>query len=134
MELEEALVARLLADETVVALVGDRVSMEERQEGDPLPAITLQLISSRRDQHMKGFQAVQRHRVQLDVWAATYEAKKAIFEAAIPALVPAVVFGGRRFRRAMVENEGDRPSGGKLPGIPKIFRRSADLITHDSPA
>lgn len=129
MDMEGALRARALEDEDLAALIDERASWELRPQGEGYPAITFQVISNPRDQHMKGFQTLERTRVQADVWALNYADKKAVTEALIAALVPAGVFHGVRFNRALIASDADRPAGGSTEdGQPPIFRRSVDFI------
>jgi hypothetical protein len=107
MDFEGALRARLLSAAPVVALVADwrdtkAIYWVDRPQASALPAITLQTIDDDRAQHMGGFQSMQRALVQVDIWAATYAAGKALKEAVIAALVPAASGNGIDFRRAFV--------------------------------
>ena len=131
MDMEGALLARLMADAAVAALVGTRVYWEDRPQEDALPAITLQVIPSKRVQHMTGFQRLQLTRVQMDVWAESYESKKAVAEAAIAAVTPRATVGGVRFDRAIIDRDGDLPA---RAGETSIRRRSIDLGIWHSPA
>jgi hypothetical protein len=98
MDFEGALRARLLAAAPVTEIVGQRIYWEERPQNAPLPAITLQYVVDARDQHMGGFQAVQRKLIQIDVWATTYAQKKALKEAVITTLATSQISNGIFFR------------------------------------
>lgn len=126
MDMEQALLRRIVDDSAAGAMLSDRVYWEERPQSDGYPAVTLQTISAPRDQHMKGFQALQRARVQADVWALSYGDKKAVTEALIAAVVPRTEVHGVKFRRAMIAFDGDRPAGGE--GEPFIHRRQIDFF------
>lgn len=104
MDFEGALRARLTADATVAALVGNRVYWVTRPQADGLPAITLQIIFEDRAQHMKGVQGLQSTIVQIDGWASSYGQGKALKEAIIAALLPAETSNGVTFGRAFVRS------------------------------
>ena len=57
------------ADETITGLIGGRIEWGRRIEA--IPAVTLQVVSDPRPQHMKGFQTVRSTDVQIDVRSAT---------------------------------------------------------------
>lgn len=101
--MEQALRARALADAGVEAIVGTRVDWGMRNQADPLPAVTLQIISDDRPQHLKGFQPLRMTRVQATCWADEFADAKALAEALIAALVPEAEEDGVRFNRAGVE-------------------------------
>lgn len=116
MDLEKAIRGRLLADEAVSAETS-RVYWVDRPQAKPLPDITLQIIGEDRAQHLKGFQATQRVRVQADVRAATYADARRLREATIAALTPRKVQGDVRFHRATIpfRRDGDeRPASGGI--------------------
>lgn len=133
MDWQAALRARLVDAPDFAAMAGDRADWGLRAQGEPLPALVLTMIADGRAQHLKGFQAVQASRVQLDAYAATHKAAGALMDLAIDLLVPAETIGGHRFQRAMIEIE---PRG--LPARDGIntdeYRVSADLRFHHSNA
>jgi hypothetical protein len=61
------------------------------------------IVVDARDQHMGGFQAVQRKLIQIDVWATTYAQKKALKEAVITTLAPSQISNGIKFFRGVVD-------------------------------
>jgi Protein of unknown function (DUF3168) len=135
MDMEQALLKRLLEDAALAALVGESVAWEDRPQDDTFPGISLQVISNPRDQHMQGFQQLERTRVQADVWALSYGDKKAVTEALVAAAVPAGEFHGITFDRADIAADADRPSGApEGDGKPFIYRRQIDFIIWHSQA
>lgn len=123
--MQTALRARLLAAAPVTALVGTRVDWVDRPQGAALPAVTLQIISDLRPQHLKGFQPLRDTRVQVDVWAASYAQKAQLVEAVIAAAVPESTTGGIVFNRAVVDGLRDL---GEQNETQFIHRTSIDLI------
>lgn len=127
MDMQAALRARLLADASVAALVGTRVSWVERPQGDALPAVTLTTIAGDRDQHLKGFTGMRSTTVQADCWASGYGQARALAEAVIAATVPAGSFSGVQFGRTFAgepRDLGDSASG------TFIHRQSVDLTVY----
>jgi hypothetical protein len=72
-----------------------------------LPAVTLQIISDIRPQHLKGFNPLRDTRVQIDCWATSYAAVTALKEAVLAAVVPENTSNGIRFDRAIIDGERD---------------------------
>jgi len=126
MDMETALRARLLAAAPVVALVGQRVTWVERPQGAALPAITLQNVTDERVQNFKGFDGLQPGYVQIDVWALSYAAAKALKDAAIAAVVPAATQSGVRFTRGFVTAR----DLSERTDTQFLFRPSIDLTFH----
>lgn len=75
--MEDELRALLLASGDVTALVGGRINFGTHPQGDPFPAIVLNVISDAEDYHMKGPNGLFQGRVQIDVYGMTYGAAKA---------------------------------------------------------
>lgn len=71
--MEEALVAWLLADGPLAAIVAARINWNERPQGKALPAVVLQRITGIRDYHMQGPSGLVRSLVQIDCWGKTFE-------------------------------------------------------------
>jgi hypothetical protein len=126
MDMEAALRARLLAAGPVTALVGQRVTWVERPQAAALPAITLQNVTDERTQNFSGFDDLQPGYVQVDVWALTYAAAKAVKEVVIAALVPAGVQNGVRFARGFVSAQ----DLSERTDTQFLYRQSIDLTFH----
>ncbi|MGG7567901.1 tail completion protein gp17 [Rhodovulum sp. DZ06] len=76
--MEAALIAALLSAPGVSALAGTRVWPLRRPQGSDLPAVTLRRISGAPLQSHDGPASLARARVQVDVWAHSYAAAKAL--------------------------------------------------------
>ena len=100
MDMEAALMARVLAAVPVTTLAGQRVYWDMRPQNSALPDITLQFIVDNREQHMGGFQELRSGMVQADVRAKTFAEKKLLKDALIAALEPAHTGNGIHFNRA----------------------------------
>jgi hypothetical protein len=126
MDLASALLKRLDDDTAVTALVGTRKHWVTRKQGDPLPAIVLQVISEDRPQHLAGFEAMRTARVQVGALALKYGEARQVLEAAIAALVEPVIVDNVRFWRATVE--GPRDTAEEVAGVGMVHRPIADLM------
>lgn len=89
MMLGPALIARLVDDAAVTAIVGERIYWLVRPQGqtDDLPALVLQLVSETRTQHLKGFDDMFEARLQVAAMALRYSVSRQLAEAATAALI-----------------------------------------------
>lgn len=124
MDFHSALRTRLILDPMVGLLIGDRVTWIERPQTAALDAITLQVISDPRTQHLKGFNDLRETRVQLDCWSRSHLGATSLGEAAIAALVPEDSADGVTFNRAHVDAVRDL---GEPTPTGFIHRTSVDL-------
>jgi hypothetical protein len=131
--MEEDLVARLLGDDDLSALVADRINWIERPQAGSLPSITLQVITSGRSYHMKGADGTAGTRVQADCWGRSYLEAKKVSRALTAAMEQAGVQGSTRFSAAFLDNASDFPPE-DLPGGTKAYRVNMDWIVWNSPA
>lgn len=122
MDMQGALRARITGASTTA---GNRVYWVDRPQASLLPAVTLQIISDFRPQHLKGFDQTRDTRVQIDCWAATYAAAIALKEAVLAAVVPINTSNGIRFDRAIIDGERDL---GERIETQFIHRASVDLV------
>lgn len=76
----------LRGDAAVAALVGDRVWPVRRPQGRELPALTLSSVSAVPLQSHDGAGALTRSRLQVDCWASSWAAARALRAAAIGAI------------------------------------------------
>lgn len=104
---------------------GSRIYWVERPQTSALSAVTLQIISDGRPQHLKGLDGARGTRVQVDCWASTYAAALALARACIAALQPPATVSGKRFGNAQVD--GQRDLGEDVNGT-FVHRQSIDLI------
>lgn len=131
MDWQAALLARLRAAAGVTALVGTKTYWENAPQGTARPYVTLLDVTQFRPQTLNEWD-LEGARVQVDVWANTYASKQAIMEAVLAALVPGVTSNGHRFQRADVAlGPRDIP---ERDGDTILYRKSADVIIHHSPA
>jgi len=132
---EDALEARMRADETITGPIGGRIEWGRRIEA--IPAVTLQIVSDPRPQHMKGFQTVRSTDVQIDVWSATAAEAAKIRNVLIDRLVAPALVEQVRFQRAMITNTrggSEQPQAGQTQRFRgELFRQSIDItFTHDA--
>jgi len=102
--MEEDLVAQLLADAGLSALVGDRITWNLRDQAGALPAVVLHLIDATRQRFLggrrSGFEGAY---LQADCWGSTFAEAKDVsraFRAALDNLTGA-------FRGSAEEHERD---------------------------
>lgn len=125
--MEEDLVAHLLADTALAALVGPRINWLKRPQADALPAISLQVASAPHTYTMKGREPLVGRLVQMDVWASTYASKTAVKRALIAALTGAKTGA---LRGGFLENERETTEdqdGPDASGSTTYFRHSLDV-------
>jgi len=125
MSWELGLVARLLADPDVAAMVGNNVEWDDRAPDAPLPAIMLQTITDDRPQTHDGFDTFRPSRVQLNALARTKAEATALRDLAITALIGPAYAEGAEFLRSFVDGGGSDAE--RLP-TGRICRERCDLI------
>ncbi len=76
--MEEMLITKLLATSGLTSLVGDRISWGSREQAAALPAVTLNTISGGPLYSDEGEVGLDDVRVQIDCWASTVTAAKAV--------------------------------------------------------
>lgn len=125
MSWEAAVLARLLQDPDVAALIADRAEWDDRAPDDPLPAIMLQTITDPRPQNHDGFDPFRPTRVQVNCLARTKTEAIALRDLAIAALIPPAFVGGVSFLQSFIDGGGSdaerKPTG-------RICRERTDLI------
>lgn len=125
--MEEALIAKLLADGGVAALVGTRVYPVARPQGSVFPAVTLATVSNVPVYTNDGESGIAEARVQIDCWGETYGSVKTAARAVIAAL--SAFFGtvdGTVFQYVLLDGERDsRESGSNAPEY--LFRTQLDF-------
>ena len=72
MSVESEINDRLTGFSGLAALIGSRVDADNRQQNDPLPAITFLRIDSRRVWAMGSDTGLVRARYQFDIWTDNY--------------------------------------------------------------
>lgn len=76
--MEEAFTAYLLGATGLTALVSNRIDWVKRPQGKPLPAIVLQKVDGAPVYSDEGESGLFSARIQVDCWAETYAAVKAV--------------------------------------------------------
>ncbi len=127
MAMEEDLVARLVADAEVSALVGDGVSWFERNRSDALPVLVLTKVSPGRDYTHGGTDGLDGPRVQFDCLGATMDEALALKRAVLACMEPAASVGDTQFHTAFLEGETWISQGEQDGGDP-LFQLSLDFI------
>lgn len=125
--MEEALSALLLGHGPLTGLVGDRVHWRRQSGLVGVPYVILQTISDPRQYHTKGETALRTTRVQIDSWADTLGAAKAV-EAVLSDLLSGFQgnSGGVRFQGVFLDGSRDL-EGKSIDGAPALICRSADF-------
>lgn len=78
--------AVLAAAAPVTTLVSDRISPNPRAQGEALPAVSMRVISTVPNTHLRGDSNLDEVRVQVDSYGATYTAAAALADAVRTAL------------------------------------------------
>lgn len=127
--MEEEFLAHLAGAVGVSNLVGPRVQWAVREDA---PSIALHLIDAPPDWTLKGPSGLVQARVQIDCWADTFLAAKAI-GAAVQAALPAIgaVLGAVKFHSCVVLDVG-RGRFGESPNL--LHRTRIDVRVSYSPA
>jgi hypothetical protein len=132
MTWQGALLARLRATGAVTALIGTKSFWEQAPQPTARPYVTLLDVTALRPQTLKGWD-LEAGRIQIDVWTESYTSKNTIMDAVLAALVPGHTTSGHTFQRAEVAL-GPRDIAGERDGTTPVFRKTADLIIHHTPA
>ena len=131
--MEEDLVARLLANTALAGLVGTRITWIDRPQGDALPSVTLQIVTSGRSYNFKGPNGLCGTRVQVDCWGASYASAKAVSRAVIAAIEPPATQGITVFGASFLDNAPDFPPEDLAGGV-TAYRVKMDWIIWHRPA
>jgi hypothetical protein len=125
--MEEGLIAYLLADAGVAALVATRVYWLRRPQGGALPSITLQIVSTDREYTQAGREGLVGYLVQIDVWGATFKSMKQVQRAVIAALDS---LSTTPFQGAFIESEretAEDQDGPDATTSTTFYRASVDV-------
>lgn len=134
MELGAALIERLEAVSAVTDLVGERIYWGTRPQGDPLPALLLEAISSIPDDLLEGEGDAITTRVQLAGLARERSVAHRIALAASAALLEEDSVGdlGDTMEFEPAERTWPRDSGGEADGKGFVHRVIGDVILRHS--
>lgn len=134
MELGAAVIARLEAVTAVTDLVGTRIYWVERPQGDPLPAVVMEVISSVPDQLLEGEGDFIVSRVQIAGLSRLRSEAHRIAAAASAALLDEATAGSGAdtmdFEPA--DRTLPRDSGGESDGKGFVHRAISDVILRHS--
>jgi hypothetical protein len=130
--MEEALIAYLLANSGVRALVGtppasQRMHWTQAPQGVAKPYATLTKVTGLRDTTLDGPSGFQEARVQIDCYGLTFASAKGLaraVEAVLSGLT--VTTGGIEFQGCFLDAERDGYEADAAPD--KLFRTSLDFI------
>ena len=115
MTIEQGLVAHLLADGPVAAIIGTAVHPGKIPQGAPLPAIVYSRSSSIRENTLAGPSDLVKVRMRLDCWHTTYADAKALADAVRIALngvglSSPRLLGAEPVQMVTLDTDGDVPS------------------------
>lgn len=124
--MEADLIARLLADDGLSALAGNRITLLERPQDEGFPAITLFRVNPGRAYTFGGPSGSHGTLMQFDIWGLTPLAVAQAMMALLAALEEPATVGGTAFEMAFLQSERD--SAEDVPGIGTVVRKSADFL------
>lgn len=115
--MEENLIAFLLADVPLKALVGTKINWLQRPQASALPAITLQRISDLPTNDGCGADALTETRVQIDCWGLTFTSVLAVSRAVEAALSgQSFTHGTTEFVSVFIDASSDTAEPGTTQG------------------
>lgn len=124
-DLQVALFARVSA-----AVEHTRVYWGAVPQGKARPYVRMNTISDPRPEHLTGYDSARTTRVQVDVFADTYDEAREVSEAIIAAVADPATIKGIKFGRTKAE--GPRDLGEDVDGVGYIHRLSLDLLAEHS--
>ena len=130
--MEADLIARLLADSGLSALVGNRITPVDRPQAEGLPAVTLFRVSPGRSYTFKGASGSHGTLMQFDIWGDTPRTVGLVMAALMAALEQPATVGVTAFEMAFLQSERDGSED--VPGLGTIARKSADFLIWWQPA
>ena len=130
--MEPDLVARLLSDGGLSALVGNRINYLTRVQGELLDAITITQVSPGRAYTASGPDGTHGTRVQFDIWSLRAANAVAIFGALCAAIEQPAAVGATVFQMSFLQSRRDTAED--VPGVGTVVRISADFLIWWNPA
>ncbi|OYW87302.1 MAG: hypothetical protein B7Z20_05420 [Sphingobium sp. 32-64-5] len=130
--MEADLIVRLLADSGLSALVGNRITLLERPQGESFPAVTLFRVSPGRSYTFSGASGSHGTLMQFDIWGLTPLSVAQVMTALTAALEQPATVGGTMFEMSFLQSERD--SSEDVPGLGTVARKSADFLIWWQPA
>jgi len=115
----------------IVSAVGHtRVYWTLVPQGAARPYVRMQTVSDERPEHLEGYDAARRTRVQVDVFADKYSEARTASETIIAAVADPATVSGVKFGRTKAE--GPRDLGEDVDGVGYVHRLSMDLLAEHS--
>lgn len=115
----------------IVAAVGhSRVYWTLVPQGAARPYVRMQTVSDERPEHLEGYDAARRTRVQVDVFADKYSEARAASESIIAAVASPATVSGIKFGRTKAEGPDDL--GEDVEGVGYVHRLRTDLLAEHS--
>lgn len=124
--MEADLIARLLADGGLSALVDDRITPLERPQHEGFPAITLFRVDPGRSYTFSGASGSHGTLMQFDIWGPTPLSVAQVMAALTAVLEQPATVGATMFEMAFLQSERD--SVEDVPGVGAITRKSVDFL------
>lgn len=130
MSIEQGIVAHLLADGPVSAIIGVRVHPGEIPQDTDTPAVVYTRVSTQRDVDLSGPMSFVQVRMRLDLWHTNYAGVKALADAVRVALngvglASPHLLGAEPVQLVYLDNDGDLPD---FEGDRRDYRVSQDWI------
>ena len=125
--MEESLVARLLASETISGLIIDRIHWVSAPEGEPLPYLVLRIAAGNRQYNHDGPVDLQYPRIQFDSYGETYAEVKALSRAVLSEMEMPHEAEDVEFEDAILVLDQDMPKE-SLEGGTEVFRVTMDFM------
>lgn len=129
--MEEALVARLLADAGISGIVANRVHLGKLPQGKPVPALVVNVQDAPDFHTYKAADDLKRTRVQIDGWGEKYSDAKRAIRAVRASLAQPFTQGAVRFHGVFAAGERD---GGEHVDTRYLHRTTLMLIVNHKPA
>ena len=130
MSMETDLIAFVIADADVTALVGSRCFFQRIPQGQPMPAIRVSHISTTSEIHLNGVMGEARTVMQLDCYADTQAGSIDLAEKVRVALVANQngrrVMGSTTVQQTRLVGKGDEPAF-QVPGAGNKWRFNRSL-------
>ena len=125
--MEEALRTYLLSNAPINTACGGRIHWSVRPQGSPYPALVLTVISGAPERTFSGPDPLERKRVQIDAYALSYGAAKALARLVKEALSNLTFDNSGVTFWAFSENERDLTDTGATDAE-RIYRISSDFL------
>lgn len=131
--MEEALIARLLANPGVSALVGARIAINVRGQNDNPPCIVVTLVNRQPTYHTGGQSDQAESRVQIDCWGVSGASALAVARA-VKSAIPKAPWGADGIDFQSMTQISERTGFSGETATSRLHRVSIDFrVWHTSP-